>query len=125
MRKVFIGLGILVVLLAIAILALPALVDVNHYRPQIEAKLRDRLGRDVQLGPMKLSLVPLAFRVENAVIGEDAAFHTARPFAPVQHLFWSPALLPLMHHDVQISSLQLDRPSVELIRDGQGTWNFS
>src|SRR5437870_8808347 len=57
----------------IALLVAPALVDVNHYRPQIESKLRDRLGREVSLGPMKLSLIPLAFCVENSESAEDPA----------------------------------------------------
>jgi AsmA protein len=125
MRKTFTGLGVLVIILAIAVLAVPSLVDVNRYRPQIEAKLRERLGRDVSLGPMRLSLIPLAFRVENATIGEDPAFKTGRPFAQVQTLFLSPELLPLLHREVQIKSVQLGRPSVELIRNEQGTWNFS
>jgi len=125
MRKTFIALGVLIIILAIAVLAAPSLVDVNRYRPQIEAKLRERLGRDVSLGPMRLSLIPLAFRVENATIGEDPAFKTGRPFAQVQTLFLSPELLPLLHREVQIKSVQLGRPSVELIRNEQGTWNFS
>jgi AsmA protein len=125
MRKTFIALGVLIIILAIAVLAAPSLVDVNRYRPQIEAKLRERLGRDVSLGPMRLSLIPLAFRVENATIGEDPAFKTGRPFAQVQTLFLSPELLPLLHREVQIKSVQLGRPSVELVRNEQGTWNFS
>jgi len=125
MRKTFIALGVLVIILAIAVLTVPSLVDVNRYRPQIETKLRDRLGRDVSLGPMRLSLIPLAFRVENATIGEDPAFKTERPFAQVQTLFVSPELLPLLHHEVQIKSVQLGRPSVELVRNEQGRWNFS
>jgi uncharacterized protein involved in outer membrane biogenesis len=124
-KKVIIGLGVLVVFVVIALLAAPSFIDVNHYRPQIEAKLQDRLGRQVSLGPMRISLIPLAFRVENAVIAEDPAFGTGRPFAQIQTLFVRPELLPLLHRQVQIRSLQLDRPVVELVRNERGTWNFS
>jgi len=116
-RKVIIGLGVLVIFAAIAVLVAPTLIDVNHYRPQIERKLRDRLGREVSLGPMKLSLIPLAFLVQNAEIAEDPAFKAGRPFARVQKLFIRPRLLPLLHHEVEIQSLQLDRPAEELIRN--------
>src|ERR1700736_6198288 len=34
-------------------------------------------------------------------------------------------LLPLLSKSVEISSLSLQRPSVERIKDAQGTWNFS
>ena len=124
-KKVIIVFGVLAILVLAALLAAPSFIDVNHYRPQIEAKLRDRLGREVSLGPMRLSLIPLAFRVENAVIAEDPAFRTGRPFAQVQTLFVRPELFPLLHRQVQIKSLQLDSPVVELVRNQQGTWNFS
>jgi uncharacterized protein involved in outer membrane biogenesis len=124
-RKITIAIGIVAIVLVIAFLAAPSLIDVNHYRPQIESKLRDRLGRDVSLGAMRINLIPLAFRVENAVIAEDPGFNTGRPFAQVQTLFVSPELLPLLHHEIQIKSLQLGRPAVELVRNERGVWNFS
>ena len=74
---------------------------------------------------MRLSLFPLAFRVENAVIGEDPKFRTGRPFAQVQTFFVRPELLPLLHRQIEISSVQLNRPAVELVRNEQGVWNFS
>jgi AsmA protein len=103
-NRVIVALGIVAALVVIALLALPSFIDVNHYRPQIEAELRQRLGRDVSLGPMRLSLLPLAFRVDNAATGEDPQFNTGRPFAQVQTLFVRPKLLPLLHHDVEIKS---------------------
>src|SRR5262245_9272554 len=75
--------------------------------------------RGFPIGPMKLSLIPLAFLVQNAEIAEDPAFKAGRPFAQVQKLFIRPRLLPLLHHEVEIQSLQLDRPAVELIRNEQ------
>src|SRR5207244_10219858 len=68
---------------------------------------------------------PLSFRVENAVIAEDPAFKTGRPFVTVGALYVRPAFLPLLHRDIQIKSLQLDRAAVELVRDEHGAWNFS
>jgi uncharacterized protein involved in outer membrane biogenesis len=124
-KKLMIASGILVILLVIAALAVPRFLDVNRYRSQIEAKLGDQLGRDVLLGPMKLSLIPLAFRVENAVIAEDSNFTTGRPFARVQELFVSPELLPLLRHEIQIKSLQFDHPAVELVKNERGMWNFA
>src|SRR5215831_3314407 len=123
--KALVGLGIVVILVVIAALAAPRFIDVNHYRPQIEANLRDRLNRNVSLGPMRLSLIPLAFRVDNVRIAEHPGFGTGRPFAQIQTLFVRPRLLPLLRHEVQIKSLQLNRPAIELIRNEQGAWNFA
>src|SRR5437588_552550 len=121
MRKAIIGVGIFIILIVVAGLLAPSFIDVNHYRPQIESKLRDRLGRNVSLGPMRLSLIPLGFRVQNAVIADDAKFNTNRPFAQVQTLSVRPEILPLLHHDIVIKSVQLDRPTVELIPRGAVT----
>jgi AsmA protein len=125
MRNVMIGVGIVVILIVVAGLLAPRLIDVNRYRPQIESKLHDRLGRDVSLGPMRLSLIPLGFRVQNAVISDDPRFNTNRHFAQVQALSVRPEILPLLRHDIVIRSVQLDRPTIELVRNQQGVWNFS
>jgi AsmA protein len=114
-----------VILLFLAALAIPALVDVNRYRPQIEARLEEQLGRDISLGPMSLTLIPLAFRVQNAVIAESPEFPTGQPFARTDALYVQPKLWPLLRRDIQIDSLSLNRPSVELVRNKNGTWNFS
>ena len=125
MRKAIIGVGIFIILIVVAGLLAPSFIDVNHYRPQIESKLRERLGRNVSLGPMRLRLIPLGFRVQNAVIADDPKFNASRPFAQVQTLSVNPEILPLLHHDIVIKSVQLDHPTVELVRNQQGLWNFS
>src|SRR5262245_7892466 len=125
MRKVFVALGIVVILLIVAILALPRLIDVNRYRPQIEASLQQHLGRAVSLGQMRLSLYPLAVRVENATIAEDPDFGTQRPFAEVASLYVTPRLLPLFHREIQIGRLELRDPVLEFVRNEKGVWNFA
>ena len=125
MRKVLIGLGVIVVIILIAVLTLPKFIDVNHYRPQIEAELEQRLGRDVSLGPMSLSLFPLAFRVHNATISEDPDFSTGRPFAETATLFVSPEFFPLLRREIRISKLELLDPKLEFVRNEKGVWNFA
>src|ERR1041385_2873372 len=125
MRRLIIGAGILVILIVVAGLLAASFIDVNHYRPQIESKLRDRLDRQVSLGPMHLSWIPLGFQVQNAIISDDPKFNTSRPFAQVQMLSVRPELFPLLRHEIVIKSVQLDRPTVELIRNQQGLWNFA
>jgi len=125
MRKLLITLGILVVLVVVAIAALPFVVDANKYRGRIQAELQERTGRVVSLGQMHLSVFPLAFRVENAVIGEDRNFPSKQPFAHVGELLVAAKLMPLLQGDVQVDSLELRKPRIELIRNHQGVWNFS
>src|SRR5216683_289469 len=125
MRKLAIAALVLVVLLVAAILIVPHVIDINQYHSQIQEQLQKRLGRPVTLGEMSLGLLPPSFQVKNAVIAEDPRFKSSQPFANVEKLAVSVKLLPLLHKQVEISSLELDHPHIELIRDAQGTWNFA
>jgi AsmA protein len=125
MRKVGIALLIIVVLILAAALIVPHLVDINSYHGQIQAQLEKKLGRQVALGQMSLSLFPPSFQVADVMIGENPSFNTGRPFAAAEKLAVSVKLLPLLHKQVEIKSLELDRPRIELVRNPQGEWNFA
>jgi uncharacterized protein involved in outer membrane biogenesis len=125
MRKAGIVVLVIVVLMVAAALIVPHLIDVNRYHGQIQAQLEKRLGRQVALGTMSLSLFPPSFQVENATIAEDPHFVTSRPFAAAEKLAVSVSFWPLLHKEVEVKSLQLDRPHIELVRNAQGVWNFA
>ncbi len=125
MRKLGITLLVIVALIVVAALAIPYLVDVNRYRGRIQSELQQRLGRPVSLGEMHLRVIPLAIRVENLLIGEDPRFGSGKPFAQAEELSVSAELIPLLRREVQVNSLELKRPRIELIRNREGVWNFS
>ena len=37
----------------------------------------------------------------------------------------SAKLLPLLHHEIQVNSVELVDPKIELVRNAQGVWNFA
>lgn len=125
MRKLVIVVVVLVVIIVGALLALPHLIDVNQYRGQIQSELQQRLNRPVQLGEMSLGIFPLRVEANNVIIGEDPNFHSTAPFAQVSQLDVSVKLLPLLRKDVEVDSLELKRPQIEIIRNQNGVWNFS
>ena len=127
MRKLGIAVLVIVVLVVAAALIVPHMVDINQYHNRIQAELQKRLGRTVTLGEMRLSLFPPSFQVQNPVIGEDPrfSFNQSRPFATAEKLAVSIELMPLLHKNLEVKSLELDRPHIELVRDQQGTWNFA
>ncbi len=124
-RKLGVTVLIVVLLLFAAALIVPHFVDINRYHDQIQAQLEKRLGRTVSLGAMKLSLLPPSFEVDNAVIGEDKSFNTGQSFATTEKLSVSVKLWPLLRKEVDIKSLEMERPHIELVRDVQGVWNFA
>lgn len=124
MKKVIIGIGILVVLIIAAAGIFLATFDVNSYHSQIQSTLQQQLGRSVKLGNMSLGLFPLEFKVQNIVIADDPKFGTA-PFVQAKELDVSVHLLPLLHKDVEVDSIILQRPAVELIKNKESVWNFA
>ena len=112
-----------VIIVALAVFA--ATFDLNRYRGLIQSQLEGHLGRRVALGDMHLGLFPLRFQVNNLRIADDPRFNPAKPFIEASQLDVAVQLLPLLHKSVDIDSLRLQRPSVELIKSAQGVWNFS
>ena len=110
MRKlVIIAVGICVVLVIVLAL-LPQFLDVNHYRPRIQAELQNRLGRPVTLGNIKASFLPPSLIVKDVTIGEDVRFGNGA-FAKAQELDVRVALIPLLQKDLQVQSLRLMSPN--------------
>jgi len=124
MRKLGIVIGIIVVVIIVAVIALWALVDVNQYHGLVQAELEKRLDRKVTLGDMHLGLLPPRFQVHNLAIADDPKF-SSRPFVQAEQLDVSIKLLPLLGRKIEINSLNLQRPSVELLKNAQGVWNFA
>ncbi|HKW76009.1 MAG TPA: AsmA family protein [Terriglobales bacterium] len=125
MRKLGIAILVIIVLIVAAALIVPRVIDINHYRPQIQAELQKRLGRSVALGEMSLGLLPPSFQVANPVVSDSPQFNTGKPFATAEKLSVKVAFWPLLHKQVEVKSLELVRPHVELVRNAQGVWNFA
>ena len=125
MRKLGIAILVIIVIVVVAVAIFAATFDVNRYHGVIQSELEQRLDRKVTLGNMNLGIFPPRFRVQNLTIADDPNFDKTKPFLQAQELDVSVKLLPLLHKSIEINSLDLQRPSVELIRNAQGAWNFS
>jgi AsmA protein len=125
MRKALLALGILVGIVVIAVLIFAATFDVNSYHDRIQSELETQLGRKVTLGQMHLGLFPPRFRVQDLAIADDPSFNSQRPFVQTSELDVSVKLLPLLHKDVEVDSINLFQPRAELIKNRQGIWNFA
>lgn len=123
-RKYAVTIAAVTVVLAAA-LVVSVGFDVNRYRGTVQAALSDRLGRDVSLGPMHVSLFPPGVRVEKAAIADDPTFRTGRAFAQVDELYVSPRLFPLLRGRFELRALVLRRPLIELVRNAAGAWNYA
>ena len=125
MRKVLIAIAVIVVVVIAGAAIFVATFDVNKYRGTIQAQLQQHLGRPVQLGDMHLKLFPPSITVQNLAIADDPGFSSDAPFVKAKELDVAVKLFPLLHKDVQIESLNLQQPTVNLIKNKGGQWNFA
>src|SRR6202142_3529159 len=123
MRKIAIVVGIVVVIIVLTVGGFVATFNPNEYRGTVQAKLEQQWDRKIAIGNMDLGLLPLRFRVANLSISDDPKFNSKLPFVQTQELSVSVKLLPLLSKSVELDSLTLERPSVELIKNAQGVWN--
>jgi len=124
-HKVVVICGAVIGVILLLLIALPFLVDVNHFRPQIEGELEKSLGRQVEIGDLRLSILAGGVKAENISIGEDPAFGQA-PFLKARSLEVGVDLLPLLFSkSLHVNSLTLNEPEVRLVRGAGGKWNYS
>jgi AsmA protein len=123
--SLFKTIAIALVVLIAAVIALPFIIDVNQFRPQIESKLSNALGRQVKAGNLKLSLLSGSVAVGDLSISDDPSFSRS-PFVTAKSLQVGVELKPLiLSKAVRITGISLQNPSITLIRSASGLWNFS
>lgn len=125
MRKLWLVLGIVVVLVLLAGFVLPYFFfDAETQRRILSGRIEDALGRKVKLGKMRLGLFPPALRVEDAEIAERLGF-PGTAFSTAKQLRARVNLIPLLRGRLEVPSVELDEPTINLVKNAQGEWNFA
>jgi AsmA protein len=108
-----------------AVASLPFLLDANTFRPTVEMQLTVALGRRVQLGDLRLSLLSGSLVAKDLSIADDSNFSVA-PFLIAKELRIGVLLRPLIFsRKVNLERFEIISPQINLIRASNGTWNFS
>ncbi len=124
-KKMLTIVGVLVAVLLLVILILPSLIDANRYKPEIQAKLGTALGRNVQIGNIKLSIFSGGVVVNDVAISDDPAFSHSQ-FLAAKELTVGVHLIPLIFSkQLEIESITIKDPQVTLLRNNAGVWNYS
>ncbi len=125
MKRVLKIIGIVVVVILLAVIALPFLVNVNSFRPKLESELSTALGRQVKVGNLSLSILSGSVSAEDLSISDDPAFSKG-PFIQAKSLKVGVEVMPLiLSKTLHVTDITLDRPEIALLRDASGKWNFS
>jgi AsmA protein len=127
MKKLLIGLGALLVLLVVILVAAPFFIPVETYKEQIAERTREATGRDFEIrGDFGLSLLP---RIELAA--EDVVFANAPgagepEMATLKSLLVQLQVWPLLSGEIKVDSFVLVEPVIhlEVDEDGRANWDF-
>jgi len=117
-------LGIVVGIIIVIGLALPYVLDVDRYKPQILAAIEKETGRKASIEKIRARFIPsVGFTIEKFVLGSPASFGD-NPLLSVDKIQGSLAWGPLLRREFQLSGIELVRPKVQLIEDESGRNNY-
>ncbi len=121
MKKVLVVLGILVGLVVVAVIALLVLVDVNAYKPRIEAAAADALGMELKIqGKAALRLVPSV----GISVADVRLRNRGTELASLGSLRIGVKLVPLLSRRLQVTEFVLEKPDVRIEKGKDGKFNF-
>lgn len=125
MKKLLIGLAALLVLLAIALVAAPSLIDWTSYRQTIARQVSALTGRTVTIeGPVDFSLLPTPTLSAGRVTVANAEGGSAPHMLTLEALDLRLAALPLLTGTIRAERIALVEPTLllEILPDGSANW---
>jgi AsmA protein len=125
MKRILKIAGIALAVLIAILVVLPFLINVNGFRPKLEATLSDALGRQVTVGNLSLSILSGSVAADNIAIADDPAFGSG-PFVTAKSLKVGVEVMPLLtSKELHITGIELEQPEIGLRKGREGKWNFS
>lgn len=125
MKTILKVIAVIVALLIVAAIALPFLINVNTFRPQIESRMSDALGRQVKVGNLSLSLLSGGVGADQLSIADDPKF-SKDSFIRAKSLKVGVEMMPLIFSkQINVTEIVIDQPEITLLRNQSGVWNFS
>ena len=115
--------GIAALLLLALIFAVPALIKVDRYRPQLISFLQEKTGKQVEIGRLELTFFPLSIHIDDFGVKNPPIFPRGY-VVQVARIDAELGLGALLHRQVVVKSLVLEDPVLNLTSDPDGPWNF-
>ena len=117
--------GMVVVVIVLLALIVPFFVNADSFRPMLQSKAQEALGRNVQIGKLGFSLFSGSLSADGITIADDPKFSSA-PFITAKSLKVSVEVMPLVFsRELHVNSIKLEQPQVALISNADGQWNYS
>lgn len=117
--------GVLVLLVIVLAVALPFIINPNHFKDDIARAVKKKTGRDLSIqGDIKLSVFPwLGVEIGQVELSNAKGFG-GTPFAAINEADVHVAFWPLLHGKIEVGEVKLDGLNLDLQRaaDGHNNW---
>jgi AsmA protein len=105
-------------------LVVPPFVNVNRYRARVASSISRALGRDVTVSNIELRLLPRPAMVLSTFVVADEPSYGPEPMLRADTVTAYLRLSSLWRGRLEIGTLSLESPSLNLVRRGDGHWNI-
>ncbi len=124
-KKPLIIAAIVVVVILLILVITPFFINADRFRPEIEDALSAKLGRQVTIGHLSVSLFSGSLQADQISIADDPAYGRG-PFVTAKSLAVGVDVMPLIFsRDLRVHSLEFKGPQIDLLRTAAGQWNFA
>jgi len=117
--------GTVALLLVVAAVVLPLIVDPNNYKEEISAAVSNKTGRDLTIGgDIKWSVFPsIGLELNDVTLANPSGFGE-QPMLDIGEAGISVKFLPLLKRQVEIDEVSMSDVSIYLSRkaDGENNW---
>lgn len=118
-------LAALALLIIVVISALFIFIDPNDFKPEIQAAVKDKIGRELTLeGALKLSVFPWLGISTGKMTLSNAEGFQPKPFAEIEESDINVKLLPLLSKEIEVDRIVLKGLTVNLAKNKQGVNNW-
>ena len=119
-KKVLFVLGGGAAALVLAVVVFALTFDINSYRPRIEAAASGATGLDVRInGKMGLSFFPFGVSAKDIHVANKGG-----EILSLENLKLGAELMPLLKKQLKVTSCELVKPAVTIVKDAEGKYNF-
>jgi len=123
-RTVLILVGVACVLVVGLIFVMPILLNADRYRTKVISFLEEKTGKNVEIGRLAVTFFPrLVVQVDDFGVKSPPLFPPSY-IVKVGRIDAQLDVGALLHRQVVIKSLVLEQPSINLVSDPDGPWNF-
>ena len=122
-RTTLVVIGIAAILLLALILVVPALINVDRYRPRLISYLEEITGKQVEIGRLALTSFPVTIHIDHLGIRNPPIF-PAGYILQVARIDAELSVGALLHRQLLIKSLAVEDAILNLTSDPDGPWNF-